>query len=398
MGLGNSLRTRCLSRRPLSGLASPSRFDQRKSRNWFYAGTGGSGRINWHVSHGFPSEFDMQTRREFLSGTVAGAVASTLILVPAVARADQDWAAKMFEKTSHDFGVVARGSDVSYRLKLKNLYKEDVHIADVRTTCGCSAGEPSQTTLKSLEDAYVEIKMDTRKFMRRKDSNVIVTFDAPLYQEVTIPITAYIRTDVVVEPGSAQFGMVDQETGSEQTLKIAYAGRADWKIKSVTTKSEVLDAVAKETTREGGRVDYDLVITLKPGAPAGMLREIVTLVTDDADNPDVPILVEAQVKPDIEVKPAVVSLGTMSPKQSKTVQVVLQGRKPFKIESVTCQKVKDVFEVRLPSKEAKVQVIPLTVTAPEEPGTLDEQLSVTIDGRKEPVTFRAYGKIAVAGS
>jgi hypothetical protein len=340
----------------------------------------------------------MQTRREFLSGTVAGAVASTLILAPAAARADQDWAAKMFEKTSHDFGVVARGSDVSYRLKLKNLYKEDVHIADVRTTCGCSAGEPSQTTLKSLEDAYVEIKMDTRKFMRRKDSNVIVTFDAPLYQEVTIPITAYIRTDVVVEPGSAQFGSVQQDTGAERVLEVAYAGREDWKIKSVKSTHEFLDASVEEQSREGGRVNYQLKVALKPDAPIGQLRHMITLVTDDAENPDVPILVEADVKPDIEVNPAVVSLGTMAPGQSKTVSVVLRGKKPFKVESVTCLKVKDVFEVRLPSTVAPVQVIPLTITAPQTPGTLDEQLSVTIDGRKQPVTFRAYGKISETGS
>ena len=340
----------------------------------------------------------MQTRREFLAGTVATAMASTLIFAPEAARADDQWAAKMFEKTSHDFGVVARGSDVSYRLKLKNLYKEDVHIHDVRTTCGCSAGEPSQTTLKSLEDAYVEIKMDPRKFMRRKDSNVIVTFDAPLYQEVTIPITAYIRTDVVVEPGSAQLGKVDQETGGSQTLTVAYAGREDWKIKSVKSDHEFIEAAVKETTREGGRVDYEMTVSLKPGAPVGALRHVVTLVTDDADNPDVPILVEAEVRPDIEVNPSVVSLGTMAPGQSKTVSVVLRGKNPFKVESVTCQKVKDVFEVRLPSNTAPVQVIPLTVTAPQEPGTLDEELSVTIDGRKLPVTFRAYGKIAGSGT
>ncbi|MBI1311696.1 DUF1573 domain-containing protein [bacterium] len=341
----------------------------------------------------------MQTRREFLSSTVAGAVASSLILVPVVVRADENWAVKMFEKTSHDFGVVARGSDVSYRLKLKNLYKEDVHIADVRTTCGCSAGEPSHTTLKSLDEAYVEIKMDTRKFMRRKDSNVIVTFDAPLYQEVTVPITAYIRTDVVVEPGSAQFGRVDQETGGERILKVAYAGRSDWKIRSVKSGHEFLDATVKETARETGRVDYDLIVTLKPGVPIGALRHFVTLVTDDAENPDVPILVEAEVKPDIEVNPSVVALGTMAPGESKTVSVVLRGKKPFKVESVTCLKVKDVFEVRLPSNAAPVQVIPLTVTAPQTPGaTLDEQLSIAIDGRKEPVTFRAYGKISGSGS
>ncbi|MHC4878861.1 MAG: DUF1573 domain-containing protein [Planctomycetota bacterium] len=340
----------------------------------------------------------MQTRREFISGTVAGAVASSLILIPTGARADENWAVKMFEKTSHDFGVVARGSDVSYRLKLKNLYKEDVHISDVRTTCGCSAGEPSHTTLKSLEEAYVEIKMDTRKFMRRKDSNVIVAFDAPLYQEVTIPITAYIRTDVVVEPGSAQFGKVQQDTGAERVLKVAYAGREDWKIKSVKSGNEFLDAAVKEASREGGRVDYDVTVSLKPGAPVGALRHLITLITDDENNPEVPILAEAEIRPDIEVNPAVVALGTMTPGQSKTVSVVLRGTKPFKVESVTCQKVKDVFEVRLPSKPAPVQVIPLTVTAPEQPGTLDEQLSVSIDGRKEPVTFRAYGKIAGTGS
>lgn len=340
----------------------------------------------------------MQTRTESFCLLLVGALVSSLVFHPSVTRADENWAVKMFEKTSHDFGVVARGSDVSYRLKLKNLYREDVHIADVRTTCGCSAGEPSQTTLKSLEEAYVEIKMDTRKFMRRKDSNVIVTFDAPLYQEVTIPITAYIRTDVVVEPGSAQFGRVDQESGGQQVLKVAYAGRQDWKIKSVKVDHEFLEATVKETARENGRVDYDLIVDLKPGAPVGPLRHFVTLVSDDAENPNVPILVEASVKPDIEVNPAVVALGTMAPGQSKTVSIVLRGRKPFKVTSVTCRKVKDVFEVRLPSNPAPVQVIPLTITAPQEPGTLDEELSVTIDGRPQPVTFRAYGTIAAPGA
>ena len=142
---------------------------------------------------------------------------------------------KMFEKTTHDFGVVARGSDTVYRLKLKNIYQQDVHISEVSTTCGCSAGKPGKETLKSLEETYVEITMDTRKFIRRKDSNVIVTFDRPVYGRVQIPITAYIRTDVVIEPGSAQFGTVDREENNEKTLKVSYAGRQDWQIKKVET-------------------------------------------------------------------------------------------------------------------------------------------------------------------
>lgn len=126
----------------------------------------------------------MLTRRQFVSRTLATGLATSMAFGNSVAKADELWAEKMFEKTTHDFGVVARGADSSYRLKLKNLYKETVHIAEVRTTCGCSAGKPSQETLASLEEAYVEITMDTRKFTRRKDSNVIVVFDQPSYKEV----------------------------------------------------------------------------------------------------------------------------------------------------------------------------------------------------------------------
>ena len=34
---------------------------------------------------------------------------------------NSDWAEKMFEKTNHDFGVVARGADARYRLSIEHL-------------------------------------------------------------------------------------------------------------------------------------------------------------------------------------------------------------------------------------------------------------------------------------
>ena len=52
--------------------------------------------------------------------------AAVLISVPASA---QDWAVKMFQTLSHDFGVVARGEKAEFAFVLENLYVEDVHIA-----------------------------------------------------------------------------------------------------------------------------------------------------------------------------------------------------------------------------------------------------------------------------
>ena len=43
----------------------------------------------------------------------------------------QDWARKMFDKTTHDFGVVARGAKAEYRFVIENIYEEDAHIKSV---------------------------------------------------------------------------------------------------------------------------------------------------------------------------------------------------------------------------------------------------------------------------
>jgi len=340
----------------------------------------------------------MQTRRQFVTGTVAAALAAASFSpVPfsSVASANDanKWAVDLFEKTTHDFGTVARGADTTYRLKLKNIYKEAVHISNVRVTCGCTAGQPSQDTLQSLEEAYLEIKMDTLKFTRRKDSNVIVTFDQPRFAEVTIPITVYIRTDVVLEPGSAQFGSLQVGEKAERTLKLAYAGREDWKITKIDTGTDTIEAEAVETGRGGGNVNYDIRIRVSDKAPIGVVRRYITLMTDDENSPQVPVLIEGEVKPEFEVSPSLVQLGTMKPGETRNVRVVLKSKKPFEVEAVTCEKAKDVFQVRLPKAAAPVQVIPLTVTAPTESGRLEEQLSITIAGRSERVTFRATATI-----
>lgn len=343
----------------------------------------------------FTEKTTMQNRRQFLAQSVATTLATSVIggTGISVAQDSSEWAYKLFEKRSHDFGTVARGAETVYRLKMKNIFEQEVHIAEIRKNCGCTNAKPEKETLKSLEETYIAIEMNTVKFENLKTSSIVVVIDRPQFAEVTIPIQAYIRRDVVLQPGAAQFGSVYRDDKNDKVLKLQYAGRDDWRIKDIKTNHEHITAKVVETNRGSGRVDYDVIVELSQSAPIGSLRQYMTIVTDDEKSPHVPVLVEADIRADISVDPAVVSLGTMNPGQSKTVQVVLKGRKPFSVESVTCEKVKDVFQVRLPKNPGPVQIIPLTVTAPETPGTLDEELSVGIPGRAEPVKFRAYAKI-----
>src|SRR5690606_38213670 len=118
-----------------------------------------------------------------------------------------------------------------HRIAIKNLYKEQVRIVNVGTTCGCTAASPSHEVLETGETAYIEVVMNTVKFKREKNSNVDVTVaftDAngvSTSKTVRIPIAAYIRPDIVVEPGNVDFGIIDRGAGARLTAKVSYAGR-----------------------------------------------------------------------------------------------------------------------------------------------------------------------------
>lgn len=331
------------------------------------------------------------------TGTVRTALAGLIAVFGCAAGAsaqDAAWATKMFDTLSHDFGVVARGADVRHRFKVTNLYKQDVHISSVRTTCGCASAKAGKHTLKSREVGFVEVTLDTRRHMRDKESNVVVTFDAPLFAEVRIPIKAYIRTDVVLTPGSADFGSVEQGAGATHRIDVAYAGRDDWAIRQVRTNNEYLDAKVVETGRGGGRVTYDLFVSVKPTAPVGNHSQQIVLVTDDANSPYVPVLVNARVEPDMTVTPSLVSLGLLVPGKAKTFNVVIRGKKPFEIEKIECESDRNAFAVRMPDSSKPVHVLPITVTPPDTPGKFAEEFTVTVAGRPEALHFEAFGEIA----
>lgn len=331
-----------------------------------------------------------------------GACAIAFAILPHSAFSQQrqlNWAEKMFSELSHDFGTVARGADTRATLVVTNIYEEDVTIVNVGTTCGCTAAQPDKTHLKTHEQARVEIQMNTTKFMRRKDSNVDVTLtfhgaNGSSTKTVRVPITAYIRSDVVLTPGNADFGTVEYGTGAERKIEVAYAGRDNWAIKGVRVGNDKLAAEVRELSRSPGQVTYELTVRLEEGAAMGAISDQIALVTDDANSPEVPVLVTGRIQPDIEVTPSTLPLGKLKPGDVKEFRVVVKGKRPFTIEHIQCDSA-DCFEVMQPSDQAKtVHIVPFKITAPSTPGDFSENFTFTIGGRSEPLSFRAEGTIA----
>ncbi len=95
--------------------------------------------------------------RKFLGSLILALIVYTPCL-------GQEWARKMFKVTEHDFGTVAAGAKAEYRFVFENLYLEEVHVAGVRTSCGCTTPSIENPTLKTYEKGAIVAKFNTPLF------------------------------------------------------------------------------------------------------------------------------------------------------------------------------------------------------------------------------------------
>ena len=310
--------------------------------------------------------------------------------------AQESWADRLVQPKKLDFGVIATGSEALKVVEIENTTNTLVHISGVSTGCPCAVAEsPSQSLLQPGEKCSIEVRMNTRSFKQQRDTYLTISFDAPQLASVRIPISAYIRTDVVFKPGKIDFGSTEVGTGGEVKCRIEYAGRRDWKILDVKYSNKDLNAVLKETGRNPGlgTADFELTMTLSPSAKPGRIREIVTIVTDDTASPHVPLMVEGIVKSDITLANSNVKIRDLKPGEVTTVKVVVQGTKPFIVEDIDCPKMQDCFKVKLDDTEKKLQIVELQFTAPNAPGQFAEEMIVKIKGREDTLSFTLVGRI-----
>lgn len=339
----------------------------------------------------------------------------------------QDWGDKMFDRTEVKFGSVARLADTTFKLKLTNRYADPIQITSLGVSCGCiSWVDQAPFTLASKEVREITLRLDTVRFTGDRNVRATVSLYEPAHgytDSVTIPVSAHIRTDVEASPSYVGFGTIDLGKGYTQRIGINYVGgRGDWKIKAAKASNPHLTTEVVELRRAGGTANYEVRVVIDGTAPAGLLRDQLVLTTDETGNNSViSIPIEAKVEADIVVTD--VQFGTVAPGQAKSMNVIVRGKKPFKIAEVnhvtrevrlkpvtdaappavaptdatstlaTASLPDEAFKIKCPDAAAVIHMVPLTLTPPSEPGLFEEEFVLKIAGRAQPVTFKAKGRI-----
>ena len=333
----------------------------------------------------------------------------TLVSAPVVAA--QDWAKAMFDHTTHNFGMVARGAKVEHRFTFENIYLEDARIKSISSSCSCTtiqvqsaSGKSYQKSpIKTYDELAVVATLNTRKYTGRKDATIRVVFDKPFPAEVQLHVHSYIRTDVVLTPGAVRFGEVIEGDAAHKQIILSHAGSADWKITSIQNEDPHLNVGIETLTASTGQSSYQLDFSLKPTAPPGYIRRHVTLLTNDPNKDARRILVpiEGLVTPSVSIHPSPLALGPMTPGTRISRNLVVQSRvAPFKINELSGPDDRFALSPNKPLGTAtKLHLIAVTFTAGTTPGKIDGEILVRTDiagGRV--LRVQATGEVMPASS
>jgi hypothetical protein len=331
--------------------------------------------------------------REFIRGRGMPrivVIALTVIFLAAPAAQAKEWAREMFATTTHDFGHVARGAKAEFAFELQNIFEEDIHIADVRTSCGCATPTITQPTLKTWEKGAIVATLNTRSYLGHRSSTLTVVIDKPYYAEVHLNISGNIHSDVAFDPGSISFGDVEQGRSAEQQVTVTYRGRSAWQIADVRSANDALEVELSEPIRQLGQISYRMTVRLKSDAEAGTLQDQLTLVTNDQRMPTVQLAVEGRISPPLSISPSPLFFGTLQPGQTATKQLVITGRQPFRVTSIVSDSPLMDFKAATDVLK-KVHLVPVVLTAGQSPGEFQSTITVKTDlpaGGKATITAR----------
>ncbi len=290
----------------------------------------------------------------------------------------QEWAVKMFSSTEYNFGTVPRGAKAQHTFVIKNIYKEDAHIASIQSSCGCTTPTLVKRYLKTHESTELLATYNTKAFLGDKSATITVIFDKPYYAEVQLNVSGYIRDDVTFTPGELNFGEVDQPSMTKRTVEITHIGRSDWKIVDVTSPNASFQVELSKPTRLGNKVTYQMTVRLKDTMKPGFFQDRLTIVSNDRFSPRIRLFAQGRIVSPLTVSPAALFIGNLEPNSTVTKQLVVRAKVPFLITAIECADSR--FEFGQSSDQRKsLHFIPVKFVGNGESGRIALEIKITTD-------------------
>jgi hypothetical protein len=311
--------------------------------------------------------------------------------------AASDWVALVFPERSFDFGTVARGSQLRHSFPVVNRTNSEVRIADVRTKCGCTNVRIGSKVIPPGTKTTVEATLDTTKFLGYKGSGLTLILDEPVYANIDLNLSCFIRGDITLSPGQLDFGVV-RPTGklAPAVLTLTYSGgRSDWEITHMQTQTAGVKAEAREISRTAdGQIHWRIEAALQPGIKTGYFKDEVAVLTNDANLKTIPICVVASIQGAVTVLPSVINFGPVRPGEVVSRVVHVRSSSPFSITRITANRT-ELEPIDSNAGSFADHAVNLKLKVPSAAGPYHAVVKVETDVKDEPpVQIKTFATVA----
>ena len=118
----------------------------------------------------------------------------------------------------YDFGSALEGTMVTHTFTIKNQGQGYLDISGVKTSCGCTTGQPSKMHVAPGETTDIAVSFDTH-FQKGHQVRTITAFtNDPKNPQVAMTMQGIVKKQVEAVPNEVSFG--DVKRGTEGTKEV----------------------------------------------------------------------------------------------------------------------------------------------------------------------------------
>jgi len=316
------------------------------------------------------------------------------------------WGANLFTTHRHDFGQVVLGTEAEFRFELTNTHDRALQLLSLRSSCSCVLAQFSTSILHPGETGAVIARLNTSGQHLRSKSSVLtiqletVVHGTPRRDTVQLFVSGYIRSDVLLTPGSVEFGAVSEGISAVRTLLLEYTGRPGWALTGIERSLPFIHARAEEIRRERGDVTYRITAILRENAPPGYVRDVLRFTTNElrqgrAEPVEITLPVHGLVTSTIQAKPSPMQIGILAPGETVVKNIIVRSETPFRITNVTAPD--NRFRFAFSDRESTVQLISVSFSARQMLSGQQDIAEIirisTNDPRQNIIDINAFGRV-----
>jgi hypothetical protein len=234
-----------------------------------------------------------------------------------------------------DFGQVGQQQLIHHDLAIGNDGDQPLLIFKIESSCGCTGVVLADSIISPGETGHIDIAFSTREYQGAQEKQIQIQTNDPAERIIRIAVKADVIPVIEISDERVKFDSVRRGETPEQKVRLAAKKGFGLTVNKIEG-AEAWFATSVVSEKTADQEICNVLLKLKPTAPAGPFRKIVTVSAGGAIPRKIDLAVSGQVVSyfetdgDARINFSITEKGVTS---TASLKISCDGSKPYRLES-----------------------------------------------------------------